>query len=157
MLEDSRSELKDFAILALGSTPSFESFKMLVDIRQSNAFDSFFRSNADLRLANYQAISRLIVLRKIMSMGGDENTVQYLTAATKELRSSVERSIGVSREPSDAGSDSSLPTHHTKIYQSFIKVLENIIGTKTIENDLLTHAEIALEKIKSIPSVDQIN
>lgn len=153
MLEDTRDELRDFAILALGSTPSTTSFKLLVDINGSNVFNGFLKSKAASRLTNYQSPSRFNVLHGVMGMGS--NNLNYVSAAVKELRWSTEKYIS-SRDPSDTSSRE-MPKYQSRLFKGFTQVLENIIKENPNSGELTSNAQAALEKIKSIPSEEQIN
>lgn len=89
MIEDSRAEIRDLALICLGGAPpSLMSFNVLAEITRTQPGTSKLRSGADILLNQYTVFERLGILERVMRA----TTIPYNTVlATQKFEMSAHK------------------------------------------------------------------
>lgn len=137
MLEDSRPQLKEYGLMALGGTTSYKSFTTLAHFIHREPFSSSYRQQAEALLNNYSQLAHLKILARILS---ESDSISAVILAAKQLDQAAQIHLAGNVDGQSDGSSSG-SSQNANEFAYFVDILENLLETNL--HDPLAQDEIS--------------
>jgi hypothetical protein len=146
MSQDERPQLREYAIVALQSTPSTKSFYQLTKMKLNDT-DAEIRISAEAEVAHYADVGRLsYVISSLKTSGGE---AQQVSLEAMRVLTKASENYGEIHAQSNDGTHSSTQmsaSMQTKLTQAY-----NTLGTIAQSND----PELKSEAVKTMDSISK--
>lgn len=152
MLEDSRADMNQLGLMAIGMTPSQRSFNTLADYSVKQSFSSTLRQHADQYLTTYTSLSYLPILQSALQ----SSDADVATVAAKQLEASARKNLTKSSSTNPSNPPHSQQTSPTlanaSSYQSFLSILQSLAQSST-DSALQRQAQQTLSSLQHLLNV----
>ncbi len=139
MLKDNRAEVRGFGVLALGSTPSAQSFNELADLLKTESAGSAIRPKVDEYLNQYTALEHLDVLSSVMNASLSAFNV---VVAIDKVNVSAQKYLSNKADPNYS--------RNVAYFKPFIAMLETLV--KSPDASIVAQAQNTLADLKNLTS-----
>ncbi len=149
MLADSRQQIREYGLMAVGSNPSFQSFSILAGVIQTEAFSSPLRTSADSYLKTYKQIRFLPILSNALSSPSNSTVVAIAAKLIGESATQYLGAAGTKTPPEGGPTSQSRTPSYASHFTGFISLLE-VVSSNTSDGTAAQEARQTLETLRSL-------
>ncbi|MCB0369655.1 MAG: hypothetical protein KDD45_09475 [Bdellovibrionales bacterium] len=152
LIDDSRESMRLMGVFALSSTPSQESFEMLISLEQTSPFGSSVSQNISQAKQSYTSINQLKVLQNVLY--SSENMIAIKEAARLVNTAATRYLANNNTDVSEQGQTGEHPLPNSTYISAFnpFKNILRSLATTSSDTDIINEASLALASItKYIP------